>query len=69
MNEILKSKIRIKLAENIEALFEDEDLTNGLQPFFFSDNYAEKMADAAINVLDAQKDLYDFLLEEGEIKE
>jgi len=68
MNELLKSKIRIRLVANIEAMFDDEDLTNDLQPFMFSNEYATKMANAAIEVLDAQKDLYDYLLEQGEIK-
>jgi hypothetical protein len=69
MNEILKSKIRLLLAEHIEKIFEDDDLVYKLQPFMFSDNYAEKMADAALSTLEAQKDLYNFLIEQGEIKE
>jgi len=68
MNELLKSKIRIRLVKNIETMLDDEDITNDLQPFVFSNEYATKMANAAIEVLDAQKDLYDYLLEQGEIK-
>jgi len=68
MNELLKSKIRLKLAESIEKIFENEGLIDELSPFYFSNNYSEKMANAAIEVLDAQKDLYDYLLEQGVIK-
>jgi len=68
MNEILKSKIRLRLATSIEKTMEDEDLVSELQPFAFSNNYAEKMANAALTVLEAQKDLYDYLEEQGELK-
>jgi len=68
MNEILKSKIRLRLATSIEKIMEDEDLVSELQPFTFSNNYAEKMANAALTVLEAQKDLYDYLEEQGELK-
>jgi len=68
MNEILKSKIRLRLATSIEKIMEDEDLVSELRPFAFSNNYAEKMANAALTVLEAQKDLYDYLEEQGELK-
>jgi hypothetical protein len=68
MNELLKSKIRIRLVIAIEAMFEDEDLVDDIGPFMFSDAYSTKMANAALEVLDAQKDLYDYLLEENELK-
>ena len=68
MNEILKSKIRLRLATSIEKIMVDEDLVSELQSFTFSNNYAEKMANAALTVLEAQKDLYDYLEEQGELK-
>ena len=67
MNELLKSTIRIRLVNNIEAMFKDEALTTALDPFWYSNEYAIKMANAAIEVLDAQKDLYDCLLKEGQL--
>lgn len=68
MEKVLKAKIFIKLVASIENIFEDEEILQEFQPFLFTNDYAEKMAEAAIQILFAQKEEYDFLDKEGELK-
>jgi hypothetical protein len=67
MKEI-ESKIRLKLIDAIEkAMDDDEELTEKLD-MWWCDSYAERMAEAALNVLMAMYDLDHWLKEVGELK-
>ena len=46
----------------------EEQCEKGDVDFIVGDNFCSLMTDAAINVLKAQKDLYDYLKQEGELK-
>lgn len=56
MRKETESKIRIKLIEAIEDVFEDDELISDVDLSWWSDNYASYMAEAALSVLLAQKD-------------
>lgn len=59
MNQI-ECKTRLLLEEAIEKIFEDEELLEQWN-MWWSGNYASIMADAALSVLRAQKDIQSYL--------
>jgi hypothetical protein len=68
----IEAKIKIKIKEAIEAIFDDDEVLNEfLQEtdyMIFCDSYADRMADAATSVLFGMADLYSFLKEQGDLK-
>jgi hypothetical protein len=68
----LEAKIRIKLVEAIENVFEDLDILDELldetDNMSFPNGYSDRMTDAAIAVLFAIADTKKFLKEQGELK-
>ena len=68
MRKETESKIRTKLIEAINDIFDDNELINEVNLYWWSDNYASYMAEAALSVLLAQKDLNECLEREDMLK-
>ena len=68
----IEAKVKIKIQEAIESVFTDDDFLNeflqNTDNMYFSDNYSERMADAAVSVLFSMADLWAYLREQGELK-
>jgi hypothetical protein len=65
--ETIEAKIKVKLSEAIEKTMDDGELVDELD-MYFPDEFASRMADAALSVLLGMQDTQKYLKEQGLMK-